>query len=165
LIKSVPGKTMNLKLIKRCPPGMSKEDYFWLRVHKTKTCWIWTRSKSGDGYGNVYWEGRNTGAHRVAYKLIQGSFPPKGLEIDHLCRNRICVNPKHLEAVQPRINKLRGVSIVAIHAKRKHCSKGHLYTLENLQKGFSHGRPWRRCRICRKLEYQKGKLNGVSRPS
>ncbi len=90
---------------------MHKGKGFWDYVNKTATCWLWKGGMTR-GYG-VYavWRGnryRNTRAHRVAYELTIG-FIPVGLEIDHLCRVRNCVNPAHLEAVTHRENILRGI--------------------------------------------------------
>ena len=69
-------------------------------------------------------------AHRVAYELVKGKIPA-GLELDHLCRNRICCNPAHLEAVTGRENSLRGVSPWAKNACATHCPRGHPYDAEN----------------------------------
>lgn len=73
-------------------------------------CWLWTGSRDGKGYGQIN-EGGNGGrprrAHRVIYEAVMGAIPP-GLHIDHLCRNRVCVNPAHLEPVTGRENQVRG---------------------------------------------------------
>jgi len=70
-------------------------------------CWIWTGSLNGKGYGQMYWRGRVWAAHRVSYALLGGPLMD-GLELDHLCRNRPCVNPDHLEQVTHRVNVVRG---------------------------------------------------------
>lgn len=70
-------------------------------------CWIWQRATSRSGYGNVCVDRTYFRAHRVYYERFKGPIP-EGLEIDHLCRNRSCVNPEHLEAVTHRVNVHRG---------------------------------------------------------
>ena len=70
-------------------------------------CWIWTGSLNGKGYGQMHWRGRPCGAHRVSYALLRGALLD-GMELDHLCRNRPCVNPDHLEQVTHQINVRRG---------------------------------------------------------
>jgi hypothetical protein len=83
-------------------------------------------------------------AHRVAYVLSVGPIP-KGLTIDHLCRNRGCVNPTHLEAVTQRENTLRSpIALAALNAAKTHCPKGHPYSGANVElRGRSRG-----CRSC-----------------
>jgi hypothetical protein len=82
-------------------------------------------------------------AHRVSYVLAHGSIPD-GLQLDHLCRNKLCVNPTHLEAVTARENTLRGVSVAAVNAKKTHCPRGHELSGSNLLAY----RKVRSCRAC-----------------
>jgi len=69
-------------------------------------CWIWTGSTQWNGYGSVSWKGARRVAHRVSYELLAGPIP-KGLQLDHLCRVRGCVNPQHLEPVTNKENVRR----------------------------------------------------------
>lgn len=80
------------------------KEKFMERVIKTNTCWIWDGAKKGDGYGtfNMFNYGSKN-AHRVSYELFKGKIP-KGYDVDHLCRERCCVNPEHLEAVTRQEN-------------------------------------------------------------
>lgn len=84
-------------------------------------------------------------AHRYAWITLVGEIPA-GLHIDHLCRNKVCVNPDHLEPVTPRVNVLRGYSMVAANARATHCTHGHEFTPENTR--LKHGD--RICRQCRR---------------
>lgn len=117
---------------------------FWSYVEHSDDCWIWTGAKSAAGYGRIEWNRRQQQAHRVAYELIVGPIP-EGLELDHLCRNRACVRPDHLEPVTGRINLLRGNTYTAYYAHRTHCEHGHLLTEGNVYLW----RGTRYCRMCR----------------
>lgn len=88
-------------------------DRLWAFVEKTDSCWLWTGSKTRVGYGQMRVGGagsRKTGVHRVAYELLVGRIP-KGLDLDHLCRNTLCVNPDHLEPVTRKENLARGIHV------------------------------------------------------
>jgi hypothetical protein len=82
------------------------DDRFWSKVNKTDSCWFWLASKR-DGYGQYWHEGKNCSAHRLVYLLLVGEIP-SGKEIDHICLNRNCVNPAHLEPVDHITNVERG---------------------------------------------------------
>jgi hypothetical protein len=112
-------------------------------------CHEWTASRSPEGYGRFYLNGRPNQAHRVSYELFVGPIP-EGLELDHLCRNRACVNPEHLEPVTRAENNARGESVSKYHALKTHCPKGHPYELVGVQyrkDGATKG-PQRRCKPC-----------------
>lgn len=121
-------------------------DSIWENVIVTKGCWRWTGYLLPNGYGLI---GRrqikgSRLAHRWFYELLIGPIP-EGLQLDHLCRNRSCVNPAHLEPVTHKVNGLRGVGPPALNARKTHCIHGHLFDAEN-----THLAPdgTRRCRAC-----------------
>lgn len=103
-----------------------------------KDCWIWNGAKTPGGYGAV-----RIAAHRIFYTIYKGQIPTK-LQLDHLCKERMCVNPSHLEAVTQQINILRGNSISARYAQRTHCKMGH--PLDGIK--MNKGQPSRRCLVC-----------------
>lgn len=113
-------------------------DRFWSKVEKTETCWLWTGGTARNGYGS-FWDGNRIGrAHRYAYELLVGPIP-EGLQLDHLCRVRLCVNPAHLEPVTQQENIRRAM------VSRTHCKRGHEFTPENtVWLNAKH----RRCRKC-----------------
>lgn|SRR5215469_7516285 len=104
-------------------------------------CWIW-RGSLRKGYGQIL--GRM--AHKVIYEEMIGPVP-NGLQLDHLCRNRNCVNPYHLEPVTARENLMRGKTLAAANASKTACSRGHAFTEENTY--WRKDRLGRNCRICR----------------
>src|SRR3990167_1572712 len=125
---------------------MSVEARFWPKVDNSGACWLWTASQWGGGYGQ-FWDGsRNVVAHRFAYELLVGSIPD-GLEIDHLCRVRNCVNPLHLQPVTTRENTLRGEGPSAINAVRSECIHGHAFSPSNT---YISKDGKRSCRTCRR---------------
>lgn len=110
-------------------------------------CWNWLLCLDRGGYGVASFQGRYARAHRLIYELHKGPIP-EGLVIDHLCRNRRCVNPDHLEPVTQRENLLRGDTFQARNAAKTHCIHGHPLSGENL---YVHpGRGVRDCRTCRR---------------
>src|SRR5215471_12258201 len=90
-------------------------------------CWLWTGSLHSGGYGQVWVNGGPKLAHRAVYEEVVGQIPD-GLELDHLCRVRCCVNPNHLEPVTPRVNLSRCSAISTINSLKTHCDRGHEFT-------------------------------------
>lgn len=127
------------------------DERFWEKVHledeafPENGCMIWTRSLR-NGYSAFSDQGRHRLAHHWAYERYRGPIPP-GLELDHLCRRRNCVNPDHLEPVTRAVNHSRSdITLSAIRKQRTHCPNGHEFTLENT---YNEKNGARRCRICR----------------
>jgi len=124
-------------------------DEKWMPVPWTG-CWLWTASLDGHGYGQfnkVLSNGKwgSSKAYKFSYERAKGPVPD-GLQIDHLCRERSCVNPDHLEAVTQKENILRGTSPAAMNLRKNHCSKGHEWTEDNV--ALYKGRRGRMCKQC-----------------
>lgn len=114
-------------------------------------CWQWRGGKDRNGYAHQvhivlepHMPSKRIYAHRFAYWLYIGEIP-KALTLDHLCRNRSCVNPRHLEPIPHRENVLRGTSWAAINSRKTRCPKGHQLAHPNL---YITNTGSRRCRTC-----------------
>jgi hypothetical protein len=130
--------------IKRYYPILrSPEERFFSKILDTGTCWLWMGYVSTQGYGIFYIQSEPVHAYKVSYMFFKGPVP-KGLEIDHVCRVRHCVNPVHLEAVTHQENMRRG-----LYGQKTHCPKGHPYSPENTYK--SPRKQHRVCKTCRRI--------------
>jgi hypothetical protein len=125
-------------------PADNLDDFLtYVSPEPNSGCWLWLGAGHGDGYGAF----DDELAHRISLRL-HGITIPDGLEPDHTCRVRCCVNPAHLELVTRRINVLRGCGVSAAAAKRNRCPKGHPLTAIIFRKRRP-GYPRRICRICK----------------
>jgi hypothetical protein len=106
-------------------------------------CWLWGAAISGTGYGMTSLNRRQISAHRLLYELLRGAIPA-GLVVDHLCRNRACVNPDHMELVSTKENVRRGLGLTAINARKTAPDCGHGSFEIAPRTG------WRRCPVCRR---------------
>ena len=114
-------------------------------------CLVWMGARNRGGYGSLTANGKGWAAHRIAYVAARGEDIPPGMPLDHLCRNRACVNPDHLEVVTGRTNTLRGMNPCAENARKTHCPNGHALDDENLVSGVAKsGR--RYCRKCHRID-------------
>ena len=115
-------------------------------------CWLWERGLNEKGYGVVWTKAaRSKKAHKRIFEAINGPVP-EGYELDHLCRNRACVNPFHLEVVTHKENMSRGY-----YAMKTHCPHGHEYSEENTYR-YKSGRICKTCTRAKVLErYYKQK--------
>lgn len=118
---------------------------FWVRLAagEPDVCWPWPMGRDKAGYGLV--RNRKTLlAHRVAWSLTHGEIPD-GLTVDHLCRNRACCNPAHMELVTRGENTLRGDTITARNRAKTECMRGHPFDEVNTRNLKGGGRVCRRC--------------------
>jgi hypothetical protein len=123
-------------------------DLFMAKVSiQQNRCWLWTGGKARGGYGKFSSRGKTRLAHRYAYEQFIAAIPP-GKQLDHLCRNRACCNPLHLEPVTCKENLMRGNTLQRENAAKTECPKGHAYTEENTYR-YPDGR--RRCIACRRI--------------
>lgn len=147
---------------------MTPQERFWQKVDKyglvsierpdLGRCWLWRGVIAKDGYGHVTIETIQCLVHVVTYEWLMGPVP-EGLQLDHLCRVRNCVNPSHLEPVTAKVNTLRSpIAPAALNARKTHCPQGHEYSGYNVRIGLD-GR--RHCRTC-KREWMREKRKNLN---
>lgn len=110
-------------------------------------CWEWTGALDIGGYGQISVDNRCKLAHRISWNVFKGAIP-NGLQIDHLCRNRKCVNPDHLRVTTRKDNILCSNGITARQVRQTHCKRGHEFTKENTYIDTKEGR---NCIECKRM--------------
>jgi HNH endonuclease len=121
------------------------ESRFWSKVKKTESCWVWMAGTNGR-YGLFKLNDKDEKAHRISYFLTRGPIP-EGLSVDHLCFNKLCVNPEHLELVPVRINIQRSF------ARQTHCKRGHPLSGDNIRVFADKPRVCKKCESLRHHNY------------
>ena len=130
------------------------EERFWAKVESGPgDCWTWTGS-AHKGYGRFGANGRTVKSHRWAYEYMVAEIP-EGLVIDHLCLNRSCVNPDHMDPVPQSVNAARSNAGPNHHGGRTHCKRGHEFTPKNTGRD---SRGDRYCRTCMRMHYRNWQI-------
>lgn len=133
--------------------GSALPQRFWAKVRITDDCWLWIAAVQSKGYGSFAIDGVTYSAHRLAYEDRFGAIP-EGLQIDHLCRVRQCVNPEHMEPVTSIENTRRGFF------DRGECKYGHdLTKTPPYVTTTANGRKRRECRECRTNSRRKARAS------
>lgn len=128
--------------------GISNHNFY-----EGTACWEWLLSQNTYGYGKIWLNKKTVQTHRLMFEYYCGSICPD-LTINHLCRNRNCCNPIHLEQISNKENVLKGTGISAINAKKTHCIHSHEFTPDNT---YITPDNKRNCKTCRKISCQKFK--------
>lgn len=136
---------------------------FWPKVDRRgpDRCWPWRPTAAAGTYGKFWTGSRLVWAHRFAYELIVGPIP-EGLQLDHLCRNRNCVNAAHLEPVTNKINCLRGTGFAAENHRKTQCPQGHKYVPANTYRNALGWRECRACKVAKQAAYRVAKRQTVA---
>lgn len=105
-------------------------------------CWLWNASSNTDGYGLFFFNGKIKSAHQFSFSKRYGYIPSNGKEIDHICRNRMCVNPEHLREVTHKENMENAIFFLSL---KTHCPSGHPYSGKNVRFNKNGSRACRTC--------------------
>jgi hypothetical protein len=131
----------------RIYPSTIERFYAAIRTDLSTGCWNWTKWTDRGGYGGFRHQGKLVLTHRFAYEYFREPIP-SGLQIDHLCRNRACCNPWHLEVITAEDHCQRSpISPTAVNARKVYCKRGHEFTRDNTY----HGTNGRECLICKQM--------------
>jgi hypothetical protein len=135
------------------------------RATRSGECWEFVGALD-HGYGRIAFNGRTSLVHRVAFELLVGPIPP-GLDLDHLCRNRACWNPEHLQPVTRAENLRRGVNVAVavrqvadLNRSKTHCAHGHPFSQSNT---YIRPNGNRACVICQKRRSRESYLRRLNR--
>lgn len=132
-------------------PQNTVERMLVVNVDQSTECWLWTGSISSNGYAKAAMKRAMVLPHRVFYEHFKGVIP-QGIQIDHLCKVRHCVNPIHLEAVTAAENNRRSTSPSALNGRKANCHRGHALTGPNLYT-TPDGR--RQCKACQPIRQER----------
>lgn len=138
--------------------NLTVEQRFWKYVLMTDSCWNWCGAVSKGGYGNFRNGLKQNLPHRYIYQKLFGM---TDLQIDHLCKNRLCVNPDHLEAVTARENVRRSSAPTAKNMAKTECKRGHNLDIANTCVNNQGRRVCRACNRLRARYYRTGEKNGL----
>lgn len=139
------------------PIEQEAAERFWPKVCRAgpDECWLWA-GKTHEGYGYLTLQRQGLKAHRAS-AILHGLDVRPRMHVDHMCRNRRCVNPAHLRVVTPRVNVLENsASVTAVNARKTHCKNGHALTPDNLCKAHLR-KGWRDCATCHRLNRRKAR--------
>lgn len=157
---------MSIDSKRRGPQPSDPKIRFFKHVHKTDSCWIWTGSRRGRGYGGFLYRGKVAQAHRVSYELFVGPTKPD-LQVCHSCDNPPCVNPAHL-FLGTKTDNMRDASkkgrLFNPNKGKTFCIHGHLLTPENVRIRANGSRECRECRRNyerRNPRYRRAKQEGA----
>lgn len=161
-----PWRTELMRKCKRCSSGVPtpRAHYCTLKcrilfnVEQTQGgCWLWKGALNHNGYATMKLDGYARRAHRFIYENLTGETIPEGMQLDHTCKNRHCVNPDHLDVVTQYENMRRGECFThtdlmhEVWRQRTHCKNGHSFAAHSYVNANGH----RICRACKRAYVRK----------
>ena len=147
------GNPANTEIIPASEDIAKLSSRFWAKVdRRLNGCWTWRAALQRNGYGTFGVGRKMVPAHRVAWALANGSIP-FGMNVDHLCRNRSCVRPDHLEAVTSRENSLRGAHPQFTAHRELRCTRGHDLSTDDAYAVMANG--GKRCKECQRMRNKR----------